>query len=48
MIVKPFPKNKKPNIEKLKIILTDCRVCKQSNMVEFKHGYFCPNCEFNI
>ena len=48
LIVKKYPKNKQPNIQKQKFKPPDCPTCKQNNWMEFDTGYYCKNFEFII
>ena len=45
LIVKNYPKNKQPIIQKQ---LPNCPSCKQNNWLEFDKGYYCTNCEYII
>ena len=45
LIVKNYPKNKQPIIQKQ---LPNCPSCKQNNWLEFDKGYYCRNCEYII
>ena len=48
MIVKNYPKNKQPIIQKPKIKSPNCPSCKQNVWIEFDKSYNCTNCEFII
>ena len=43
LIVKNYPKNKHPIIQKQ---LPICPSCKQNNWLQFDKGYYCTNCEY--
>ena len=45
LIVKNYPKNKQPIIQKQ---LPKCPTCKQNKWFEFKKGYYSTNCEYVI
>ena len=45
IIVKNYPKNKQPNIQKQ---LPNCPTCKPNTWLEFDKGYYCTNCEYII
>ena len=45
LIVKNYPKNKQPIIQKQ---LPNCPTCKQNNWLEFDKGYDCKICEYMI
>ena len=45
LVVKNYPKNKQPNIQKQ---LPNCPSCKQNTWLEFDKGYYCTNCEYII
>ena len=45
LIVKNYPKNKQPNIQKQ---LPKCPGCKTNNWLEFDKGYYFRNCEYII
>ena len=45
LIVKNYPKNKQPNIQKQ---LTKCPFCKQNTWLDIDKGYYCTNCEYII
>ena len=46
LVVKNYPKNKQPNIQKLKP--PNCPPCKQNNWLDFDEGYYFKNCEYII
>ena len=48
LVVKTYPKNKKPIIQKQKFKPPSCPTCKQITWLEFDKGYYCTNCEFII
>ena len=42
IVVKNYPKNKQPNIQKE---LPNCPSCKRNIWLKFDKGYYCKNCE---
>ena len=48
LIVKNYPKNKQPIIQKQKFKPPNCPSCKQNNWLEFDKGYYCTNGEYII
>ena len=48
LVVKNYPKNKQPIIQKQKFKPPNCPTCKQNNWLEFDKGYYCQNCEYII
>ena len=48
LIVKNYPKNKQPIIQKQKFKQPKCPTCKRNNWLEFDKGYYCRNCEYSI
>ena len=45
LVVKNYPKNKQPNIQKQ---LPNSPSCKRRNRLEFDKGLYCKNCEYII
>ena len=45
LIVKNYPKNKQPSIQKQ---LPNCPNCKRKNWIEFNKSFYCQNCEYII
>ena len=45
LIVKIYPKNKQPNIQKQ---VQNCPRCKRNNWLKFDKGYQCKNCDYII
>ena len=48
LIVKNYPKNKQPIIQKQKFKPPNCLSCKRNNWLEFDKGYYCKICAFII
>ena len=48
LIVKKYPINKQPIIQKQKIKQSKYLTCEQNNWLEFDKGYYCRNCEYAI
>ena len=48
LVVKNYPKNKQPTIQKQKFKPPNCPNCKQNDWLEFNIGYYCNNCEHII
>ena len=48
MMVKNYPRNKKPNIQQPKFKPPNCHNCKRNNCLKFDKGYYCQNCEYII
>ena len=48
LIVKNYPRNKQPIIQKQKFNLPKCPSCKRNIWLEFDKGYYCKNCEYII
>ena len=48
LVVKDYPKNKQPIIQKQKFKPPNCPSCKQNIWLEFDKGYYCTNCEYII
>ena len=48
LVVKNYPKNKQPVIQKQEFKPPNCRSCKRKNWLEFDKGYYSRNCEYII
>ena len=46
LIVKNYPKNKQPNIQKQNFKPPTCPSCKQNIWLEFDKDFYCTNCEY--
>ena len=46
LVVKNYPKNKQPLIQKPKFKPPNCPSCKRNIWLEFDKGYYCKNCEY--
>ena len=46
LVVKNYPKNKRPIIQQPKFKPPNCPSCKRNNRLEFDKGYYCKNCEY--
>ena len=45
LVVKNFPKNKQPIIQKQKFKPPNCPTCRQKNWLEIDKCYYCKSCE---
>ena len=45
LIVKNFPKNKQPILQKQKSKRPNCPSCERNDWLDFDKGYYCKKCE---